>query len=61
MPSVILAAGEGVHVDDGVDPLRRTCVDNTTQELEAVWLEHRRVAVIYEVPMVHRNTDAIQP
>lgn len=60
VPISILAARDGVHVEDGVDALLSAEVDDAVKPLEAVWLEDAGVHVIFEVSVVERNTNTVE-
>lgn len=60
VPISVLAAGRGVHVEDGVDALVGAEIDDAVEPLEAVGLEHAWVHVVFKVAVVEGDTDAVQ-
>jgi hypothetical protein len=60
VPALVLTAGERVHVDDGVQPLCGTGLDDAVDELEPLRSDDGGVAVIHEVAVVDGDADAVQ-
>lgn len=60
MPVSVLTTGGGMKIEDGVDAVLRTDVDDTIQVLETRLLEDAGVHVILKVTVVESNTDAVQ-
>ena len=52
VPARTLAAGDGVHVEDGVDALVGANVDHAVQVLEATFFENTGVHVVFEVAVI---------
>ena len=59
VPVAVLAAGSGVHVEDGVEALGGAEGDDAVEVLEAVGLEDARVHVVFEVSVVEGDADAV--
>lgn len=59
VPVSVLAAGGGVHVEDGVDALFGAEVDDAVEPFEAVGFEDTRVHVVFKVSVVEGDADAV--
>lgn len=59
VPVSILAAGDGVHVEDGVDALFGAEVYDAVEPFEAGGFEDSWVHVVFEVPVVEGDANAV--
>jgi hypothetical protein len=51
---LVLIARQGVQVEDGVQVVPRARLDGPVQVLESRLLQHERLQVVLEVPVVER-------
>jgi len=59
MPALILAARKGMHVQNGIQPLRGTGIDDSIDETEPVRSNGRGIQVIEEMAMVDWYANAV--
>lgn len=60
VPSAVLATRGGMHVDDGIDGVAGAYIDDTVEVLKSFGLQDHRVHVIFKVPIVDRDTNAVE-
>ena len=61
VPIAVLIARQRVQIDDRVDALRRAQVDDAIQVPEPLLLDDERRHVVFEVAIVDRDADQVQP
>ena len=61
VPIHVLIARQRMQVDDRVDAVRRAQVDGPIQVLEPLLLDDERRHVVFEVAVVDRDADQVQP
>jgi len=59
VPALVLAAGEGVHVDDGVEALGGAGAHDAVEQSEAVGLDDGGAERVDEVAVVDGDADAV--
>ena len=60
VPALVLPSRTRVQVQDGVDALGRTGIDDLVYEAEAVGLDDGGAQVVHEVPVVYRDAQAVE-
>jgi hypothetical protein len=61
VPALVLAAGQGVQVDDRVETVPRAALDGAVEEPEALLLELERAQVVVEVAIAHGQAHGVEP
>ena len=61
MPVLVLIAGQGMQIDDGVDPPLGAELDDPVELREPLRFDHARVHVVLELAVVDRDPDQIEP
>nr|WP_234314546.1 hypothetical protein [Streptomyces sp. NRRL F-5135] len=59
VPLVVLGAGQGVQVDDGVDAVPCAQIDHSVELCEALLADLERAGVVLEVAVVDRQAQAV--
>jgi len=59
VPALVLAAGKGVHVKDGVDTFSGTSLDDPIDQLEAAFFDLKVSLIVHEVAMIDGDSYAV--
>jgi hypothetical protein len=59
VPVLVLCPGNRMQIEDRVDPVSCTRVDDGVEQPEALLLDHERRVVIFEMPIVERNAERV--